>query len=85
MEALRELGTVVWLRGDLADLAERARRAGTRPMLNGRSPEALETLYRERVPYYRQAQVTVDTNGLGPDQVVARVLSALRERDGARL
>lgn len=85
MEALRELGTVVWLRGELSDLCERGRRAGTRPMLDGRPLEALEALYRERTPYYRRAHVTIDTDGLGTDQVVARVVSALRERDGARL
>src|SRR5881397_1353202 len=31
MERLRELGTVVWLAGDLADLCERAGRSGDRP------------------------------------------------------
>jgi shikimate kinase len=78
MEALRELGIVVWLAGDLADLHERARRSGDRPMLTGRSAEDLEALYRAREPYYRRAHIMVDTSGLGPDQVVARVLAALR-------
>ena len=84
MEALRELGTVVWLAGDLADLHERARRSGDRPMLAGRSAEELEALYRAREPYYRRAHITVDTRGLGPDQVVARVLAALRGMHVAR-
>jgi len=85
MDLLRALGTVVWLRGDLPALLARARRAGDRPMLQGRTAEALETLFREREPYYRQAHVTVDTAGLGVDQVVRRVVAALRERDGARV
>jgi shikimate kinase len=79
METLRELGTVVWLRGSLPELLARATRAGARPMLSGRSPEELEALYRTREPYYAQAHLTVDTAGLGLDQVVARILSALRE------
>ncbi|MBI2216065.1 MAG: shikimate kinase [Candidatus Rokubacteria bacterium] len=85
MEALRDLGTTVWLAGDLAMLSARARRTGQRPMLAGRSAEAIEELYRAREPYYRQADVVVDTTGLGPDQVVARVLTALRDRDAARV
>ncbi|MBI1735543.1 MAG: shikimate kinase [Candidatus Rokubacteria bacterium] len=85
MEALRELGTVIWLAGDLAALYDRAKRSGRRPMLAGRPFEEIETLYREREPYYRQAQVTIETSGLGPDQVVARVLAALREAHGARV
>jgi shikimate kinase len=85
MDALRALGTVVWLAGDVGRLLERARRSGQRPMLDGRSFEEIESLYREREPYYRQAHVTVDTAGLGPDQVVARVIAALRELDTARV
>lgn len=85
MDVLRELGTVVWLRGDLAALLARARRAGDRPMLQGRTVEELETLYREREPYYRRAHVVVDTGGIGVDQVVRRLVAALRKPDGARV
>ena len=85
MEVLRALGTVVWLRGDLAALLARARRAGNRPMLVGRTVEELQALYRAREPYYRQAHVTVDTAGLGVDQVVRRILAAVRETDGTRV
>jgi shikimate kinase len=84
MEALRALGTVVWLRGDLPELLARARRIGGRPMLE-RSLEDIETLYRAREPYYARAHLTVDTAGQGVDQVVARVLAALRRTDAARV
>ena len=85
MEALQELGTVVWLAGDLRQLAERARRIGQRPMLDGRSFDAIEALYREREPYYRKAHITVDTVALGPDQIVARIIAALRASHAARV
>jgi shikimate kinase len=85
MEALRELGTVVWLRGELADLLARARLAGARPMLDDRTPEQIETLYRAREPYYARAHLTVDTAGLGVDQVVGRVMAALRDSHVARV
>jgi shikimate kinase len=85
MEALRALGTVVWLQGDLQALLARARRAGGRPMLAGRTPEEIEALYRERAAYYQRAHVTVQTGDLGVDQVVGRILAALRERNAARV
>jgi shikimate kinase len=85
MDALRALGTVVWLRGTLPELVARAGRTGGRPMLAGRSPEELEALYRAREPFYAQAHLTVDTTGLGLDQVVGRVLAALRETHAARV
>ena len=85
MDALRLLGTVVWLTGPFNDLLQRAQRLGGRPMLAERTPAEVEELYRTRQDDYRRAHVTVDTTGLGPDQVVARVLAALRERHAARV
>ncbi len=85
MDALRALGTVVWLRGDLRELWERARRAGERPMLAGRTFEEIEALYRQREPHYALAHLTVDTTGLGPDQIVTRMLAALRGTHAARV
>jgi shikimate kinase len=79
MEALRALGTVVWLRGDLEELLARARRSGQRPMLDGRSPAEIDALYRAREPFYARAHLTVETAGLTIDQVVQRIVAALRE------
>jgi shikimate kinase len=84
MELLRQLGTVVWLDGDVRELHERASRIGNRPMLEGRSMADVEALYRARQPYYRRAHITVDTTGIGADQVVARILTALREAHAVR-
>jgi shikimate kinase len=77
-EALKALGTVVWLTGDFDVLYERARRAGERPMLAGRGRDEVEALYRAREPYYRQADLTVDTTNINADQVATKVLLALR-------
>ena len=81
MELLKSLGTVVWLDGDFRELHERASRTGDRPMLEGRSLADVETLYRQRTAFYRQAHLTIDTTGLGIDEVVGRVLRALRDLD----
>jgi shikimate kinase len=78
--ALKALGTVVWLHADFDALYERARRAGERPMLAGRGRAEVEALYRAREPYYRQADLTVDTTSINPDQVATRVLLGLREK-----
>ena len=82
-DALRAVGTVVWLRGDFDALYERAQRQGERPMLAGKSREDVAALYRSREPFYAQADLTVRTDGLGPEQVAAAVAAALRARDEA--
>src|SRR5439155_23919486 len=76
MEILKSLGTVVWLDGDFRELHERASRGGERPMLLGRSPADVETLYRQRTAYYRQAQLPIHTTRLGVDEAVGRLVRA---------
>ena len=80
-DALRALGTVVWLRGEFDTLYARALAGGDRPMLAGRRREEVQALYESRVPYYRRAHVIVETDGLGTDQVAGRVCQALRHRE----
>jgi len=80
-EELRAVGTVVWLSGDFVALYERALRGGDRPMLSGRTREQAEALYEARKPFYAKADLAVDTMGLNPDQVAARVAAALAERE----
>jgi shikimate kinase len=77
-DALRALGTVVWLSGELDTLVDRALRGGERPMLAGKSRDEMRALYQAREPFYRQADVTVDTTGRSTDQVAADVIRALR-------
>ena len=80
VEALRSVGTVVWLGGDFATLYERALRGGDRPMLDGKTREQAEALYEGRKPFYAQADLVVETAGLNPDQVAAHVAAALSAR-----
>jgi shikimate kinase len=49
-------------------------------MLSGKTREQAEALYEARKPFYANADLTVDTTGLNPDQVAARVAAALAER-----
>jgi shikimate kinase len=84
MEALRALGTVVWLRGGLVALLERARRQGARPMIANRTDAEIQALYDAREPYYRQAHLTIETDGRTVDQVVSELVSTLRT-DHARV
>ena len=82
LEALRAVGTVVWLSGEFGALYERALRSGDRPMLHGKTREQAEALYEARKPYYAKADLAVDTTALNPDQVAARVAAALAEHHG---
>ena len=75
MAHLREIGTVVYLKLPLPEVAERLGDL-TRRGVSLRPGQTLEDLYRERTPLYEQyADITIEESGLEIRQVVAAVLS----------
>jgi shikimate kinase len=75
-----ERATAVWLDADVAVLAERvARRAGTRPLLNGGDPkQKLQELAAARNPIYAQAPVHIRSRPLPHDATVEAIIKALQ-------
>lgn len=83
-QAMREAGTVVYLRARVDSLWERTRHDATRPLLATPDPRAtLQTLLAEREPLYREAaHVVVETGSQGSQTVVKRILAALAAQSG---
>lgn len=79
--AMRENGTVIYLRARVADLWERTRQDTTRPLLATPDPRAtLSRLLEERDALYREAaHLVVETGVQSASTLAARVLAALRE------
>lgn len=78
--ALRERGTVVYLRAEIDILAERTRRDRNRPLLQTQDPRAkLEEIMRVREPLYlTTAHVIVDTDRRSPQAVARDVVDSLK-------
>jgi len=74
---LRSAGTVVWLRAPVAALVARVGSGAGRPLLADEPAVVLTRLAEEREPAYTAtAHAVVDTDDLGVDEVVERVLAA---------
>ncbi|HEX4782400.1 MAG TPA: shikimate kinase [Usitatibacter sp.] len=82
--AMREAGTVVYLRARLEHLWERTRHDSSRPLLATPDPQAtLQALLTEREPLYREAaHVIVETGPQATQTIVNRILTALRSHAG---
>lgn len=80
-EALRRLGTVVWLRARPATLAARVGSAKRRPVLgreDGRLEEKMERLVAQRRESYEAAaELVIDVDELSPEEVAGLVVSNL--------
>lgn len=75
-------GVSIWLNADLEVLWNRVRHKDTRPLLRTPDPRAtLEGLYRQRVPFYSQADLMVESDGVSSiEDMVDKVLAALKQR-----
>lgn len=83
--ALHRLGPVVCLVTSTAIILERVARSDKRPLASGAdAAERLTKLYEARLPFYRMADVLVETDGLTVEQAVGRVAAAIAPRLRAR-
>lgn len=75
---IKEKAVSLWLHADLDVLYERVSRKNTRPLLEkGDKRQILEQLMQDREPFYRQADVTVNSNAGAHENVVAQAIAAL--------
>jgi shikimate kinase len=79
---IHEAGVSVWLRADLDLLWQRVRHKTTRPLLRTANPrETLRGLYDARLPFYQQADLTVDSHAsLSVEDMAQRVIESLLVR-----
>ncbi len=77
-KVMRRAGPVVWLRAEVDTLAERIGTGKGRPLLGDDPEVALRRLEGERRPLYAEvADVVVDVDHLGADEVVERIMAGL--------
>lgn len=80
--ALRERGArVVFLQTDLKELIERCRNAADRPQSSrplARDEAAFCALYEQRLPHYREAELTIETHAKEADEAAREIAVALQ-------
>jgi len=81
--AMRSSGVVLGLTARKETLLARLEsQTAHRPLLAGDAGAALDALLRERRHLYRRADLTLDTEGLGPDGVAGALVGLLRSLQG---
>jgi len=84
LRTVKKKGTLVFLDADVDALEERLQRTiSSRPLLAGLSAqergEKVRLLLGERMPIYRQAELSVKTDGHRPDEVAELIIRELSE------
>ena len=83
LDSLGPRSVVVWLRISAAEAVRRTASAQVhRPLLAGADPLATaERLLRQREPLYRRADVVVDSDARGPDELASAILREISGRE----
>lgn len=80
---MRQLGPVVYLRASWDTLGRRLAGSQGRPLADSGQPrQQVEALWRQRVPFYEQADLCIDTDDLSAAEVARMILRYLKENQG---
>ena len=76
--ALKEAGTLVWLKVSPEKALERTKDHPVRPLLKDENPrQKILSLLALREPLYAQAEMTVETNQQSVEQVIQQILNKI--------
>jgi len=66
------------LRASISTIYQRTKEHIHRPILNVDNPqEKIKQLLKKRAPYYAQAQHSIDTDGLCPEEIADKIIAIL--------
>lgn len=82
-ETMKRSGQVVYLRAQWATLAARLAKGRGRPLADAdHGLESARSLWESRLAWYEEANLIVDTDGLGVDEVVGMIVARLGLKGG---
>lgn len=80
VEIFKKSGKIIFLRTSYDTLLKRVEGDTSRPLLKGGTSEKLKSLIEARTPVYEStADIIVDTDGLSPEEVAAKIKEKLME------
>ncbi|MBA2878990.1 shikimate kinase [Anoxybacillus kamchatkensis] len=75
---MREHGIVIYLHCELHELFRRLADDTTRPLLMENKQKQIKQLFEQRIPWYREAHMTIDTTNRTIDDIVENIVSLLK-------
>ncbi len=80
-DLMRDSGKIICLKVDVKDVLERLGNDKERPLLQGKDKERkIRLLMKKRDSFYKDRSLTIQTSGLKPVNVVAKILKAIKEK-----
>ena len=79
VEALKQSGTIVWLKGDIKRLVEKVKNKAERPTLD--ETRSTEELMHRRMPFYKKAaDVIIDIDGKKRPELAENIVKLFKDQ-----
>lgn len=76
---LKKKGVTVALLAEVKEIARRTAKDTDRPLLKeGERQTRIKTLLKKRLPYYRKADLCLDTTGKSPEKIVQEIIDLVK-------
>ncbi|MCZ0754643.1 shikimate kinase [Anoxybacillus sp. J5B_2022] len=80
-EWMKRTGTVIYLHCEFAEIMRRLADDDTRPLLSQHDRDGLESLWKQRLPYYYEADWVINTTGKSVEQIVAEIIPLIKKEE----
>lgn len=77
-EWMKQTGTVIYLHCEFEEIMRRLAEDDTRPLLSSQR-ENFRRLWEERLPYYSEADIVIDTTGRRVDDIVQEIMEWIKK------
>lgn len=78
VDHVKKRGCLVYLETSAGELCKRLKKSTHRPMLAGDLEKRVETLLKQRRPFYEQAHIIVKTGGRSKNEIVNELINHLK-------
>lgn len=79
-EWMKQTGTVIYLHCEFAEIMRRLADDDTRPLLSNQLAD-LQRLWEQRLPYYSEANIVIDTTGKRVEEIVREIMEWIKKTE----
>ncbi|WP_216831713.1 shikimate kinase [Alkalihalobacterium elongatum] len=76
---MRDKGIIIYLHCDIEEVLKRTRGDTTRPLLQNKTKEQVNELFKQRKSYYEDAHYQIDTTNLTINEIVEQIILIVNE------
>lgn len=77
-EWMKQTGTIIYLHCEFAEIMRRLADDDTRPLFSNQQAE-FQRLWEQRLPYYSEAHIVIDTTGKRVEEIVQEIMEWIKK------